>query len=424
MKKKGISLIVLIITIVVIIILATAIIVNIAKTNIINNAKEATVKQDIKALQEELTMYIADEYADTLGNFKVEKFNVTNKNKLLEVLPSLKGSKYEGFIVIENGKVMVTEKMSEPEKTWAMETLGITEASIKVPSDNNMVEIGTIVEDANATINGGDFKYSNPVIPVGFRAVETEVATWNDTDSDGNPDGWNEGLVIEDSNNNQFVWVPIDGTNLSYARWIAVQDSSWTNGDHPLPEGIESEQTQITKYQGFYIARYEAGIPDGTETASDELGIPVVKKDVKVWTSISGGNAKINAESMYTTEYVKSGLITGTGWDTVCKWIENAGISVTNSKSYGNNNCAVAPANVTGCGTQQKTGFSDYWRVKNIYDLAGNAAEIINEKITSSGGFSTCGGYHWSSGEFKVVSKVNLGTNREIVGFRVMLYVM
>ena len=52
-NKKGISLIVLIITIVVIIILATAIIVTLARTNVIDNANEATVKQDFRTLQDE-----------------------------------------------------------------------------------------------------------------------------------------------------------------------------------------------------------------------------------------------------------------------------------------------------------------------------------------------------------------------------------
>ena len=56
-KNKGISLIVLIITIVVIIILATAIIVNVSQTNLIGNASEAVVKQDFKSMQEELNLY-------------------------------------------------------------------------------------------------------------------------------------------------------------------------------------------------------------------------------------------------------------------------------------------------------------------------------------------------------------------------------
>ena len=45
MKNKGISLIVLIITIVVIIILATAVIVNLVNTNVIKNADVAVLKK-------------------------------------------------------------------------------------------------------------------------------------------------------------------------------------------------------------------------------------------------------------------------------------------------------------------------------------------------------------------------------------------
>ena len=93
-QKKGISLIVLIITIVVIIILATAIIVNLAQTNMIENAKEAVVKQDFKTMQDELTLYKADKYADTLGKFKAEDLDVTDKAEIEKIIPSIVGTKY------------------------------------------------------------------------------------------------------------------------------------------------------------------------------------------------------------------------------------------------------------------------------------------------------------------------------------------
>ena len=65
MKRRGISLIVLIITIVVIIILATAIMINLSQTNVINNANEAVFKSDISTMQDELTIYISDKYSET-----------------------------------------------------------------------------------------------------------------------------------------------------------------------------------------------------------------------------------------------------------------------------------------------------------------------------------------------------------------------
>lgn len=66
-NKKGISLIVLIITIVVIIILAVAIIINLSNTNIVNNSNSAVIKSDIANLKQELELYISNEYMNNLG---------------------------------------------------------------------------------------------------------------------------------------------------------------------------------------------------------------------------------------------------------------------------------------------------------------------------------------------------------------------
>ena len=123
MKNKGISLIVLIITIVVIIILATAIIVNIAQTNMIENAKEAVVKQDFAAMQDELSLYIADKYADALGKYNPEELNVIEEDKVVEILKSIKGTKYADFVIIENGKIAITDQVPEDMKELVNEIL-------------------------------------------------------------------------------------------------------------------------------------------------------------------------------------------------------------------------------------------------------------------------------------------------------------
>ena len=57
--KRGISLIVLIVTIIVIIILAAAVILTISKNNPVSSAKEATFKEDVTAMQDELSMYLS-----------------------------------------------------------------------------------------------------------------------------------------------------------------------------------------------------------------------------------------------------------------------------------------------------------------------------------------------------------------------------
>lgn len=80
-KKKGISLIVLIITIVVIIILATAIIVNIAKTNIIDNANEATNKNNEAQINEKVQLMIADYFIEKQNKVTLEAFLSAKKEK-------------------------------------------------------------------------------------------------------------------------------------------------------------------------------------------------------------------------------------------------------------------------------------------------------------------------------------------------------
>ena len=62
--KRGISLIVLIVTIIVIIILAAAVILTITKNNPVSSAKEATFKEDMTSIQDELSMYLSKKYTD------------------------------------------------------------------------------------------------------------------------------------------------------------------------------------------------------------------------------------------------------------------------------------------------------------------------------------------------------------------------
>ena len=115
-------------------------------------------------------------------------------------------------------------------------------------------EVG-VFEDFNRTIDGGAPAYNNPVIPAGFAAVN-EGAYWGNG-STVKPD-WNNGLVIEDVNGNQFVWVPIDGTDVKYEKWtnVGIYYDEVTGDDLPeiLSEWKETDKTQVEKFGGFYSA--------------------------------------------------------------------------------------------------------------------------------------------------------------------------
>ena len=217
--------------------------------------------------------------------------------------------------------------------------------------------------------------YKNPIVPVGFNRINTDEAKWEDKDGDGNPDGWNNGLVIEDLNKNQFVWVPVDGDSIKYNREYTYKNSVFEyNGgvddtiDDPPPNGVTNEEDQITKYGGFYIGRYEAGVPDKNSEPEDVEGIPVSQKDAVAWTNLICTTAKANAEKMYTSSNVKSGLVTTRAWITMCKWImiqeEEKQFEIL---EHGNFKDAMYPANVSGYGEKQKTGYSEKWKNKNIW---------------------------------------------------------
>ena len=353
--KKGISLIVLIVTIIVIIILAAAVILTISKNNPVSSAKEATFKEDVTAIQDELSMYLSKKYTDNPTSFDKSSVNLSGDSMVTE-LPSTK--KYKDKVSVIKGKLVWNgETENNTEYKWFSEvTDGATKKSESVRSEWKE----KIAEEVEGV-----------PVPKGFTYKEGTKDT---------------GLVIKDDNGNEFVWVP--ATESTYRKDTSFPGAKPTGDDTSLPNGIIDETADVVKYGGFYIGRYEAGIPEGDTSASNKKGIPVSKKDAIIWANINYTNSKASAESMISNEYVQTGLITGTAWDTTCHWIEgslksiNELASLKDSRYYGNYKNSLAPANENS-GTKREAGFSENWKTKNIYDLAGNVWEWTSEVHSS-----------------------------------------
>ena len=256
------------------------------------------------------------------------------------------------------------------------------------------------------TANAEKLSYNEPYIPYGFQHTEGT---------------WNTGYVIkENTTGNEFVWIPVDGTNIKLERKdfsvSDVSNNSCTDIQNPLFE------ESVAQNGGFYIARYESGIPEGSTISGENkniTGIPVSKKTQEVWNYINYENAETSANQMYSeNSELTSSLMNGKAWDTVLTWLEQNGVNVSSdSREWGNYlNNEYSSKDVS------KTGYEN-WVANNIYDIAGNVSEWTTEKLGNSiirrGGNYSNEGQIAPAGMREKQSKTQFNNT---TGFRVMLY--
>ena len=284
--------------------------------------------------------------------------------------------------------------------------------------------------EENGTINGGEGTAMNPTIPEGFKPVDENGAEWGDGTNPPLEEDVNSGLIIEDKQGNQFVWVPVTGNyerNLNYPSFYdekldyTPENSTYTDTGY-LPKGIQPETDDSTNNEnaekaavlakgGFYISRYEAG-KEGESTL-------VSKKGATVWNEISQEECKTTAKTFINNENVKSALCSGIQWDMTMAFV--------NGKQDGTGNTydVITYSNTRHTGSEAKLGQNEADRVCNIYDLEGNCWEYIAEKSS----YGTYTPFVYRGGNY---SSANPASNRynstgdgdTDVSFRFTLYVM
>jgi len=315
------------------------------------------------------------------------------------------------------------------------------------------------------------------VVPKGFK-VRTDIGTIA-----------SEGIVIEDANGNQFVWVPCTVTGehglTQYAQDKKYNDG--TQGDYHFRYKEYTDWTDVGNVDsvrengGFYVARFEAGIPNTasfypdaqnsyktTEKDVDTIA-PVSKAGRPSWNWIGQAKAKTVSTKMYAgNNTVESRLIDSYAWDTIVNWMNNevSGIA-KNSTNYGNyyNRTSFSVTNALyaqheynnsnwtwifatkynkgnisspgGSGTgrlELATGVTPNSKIKNIYDFAGNMFEWTTETgtrgVTTAGATKYAvhrGGSYNHDGGSAPVSYRGGETSDTVtcvnVGFRVVLYI-
>lgn len=270
------------------------------------------------------------------------------------------------------------------------------------------VLVTTLTDIQSKNVIAEDEKGNQVVVPGGFKVRADQGKTVQD------------GIVIEDSIGNQFVWIPVSNINADGSNKIIKNDGAgveitlarykftgfemkqkgsdytqeveidWgkelnikqesnqkdaTDGTNTTAKDLKGFIDSVSSNKGYYIARYEASFGSGEKSGviTNQKPYSIYADDSKingsamnyepgnVWNFITQGDAAKVCRNMYDgNQYVTSDLINSYAWDTAIVYIQ-------------------------GC-----TGNSDYTyatknspdEICNIFNLSGRMMEWTTEMST------------------------------------------
>jgi len=443
-KAKGITLIALVITIIILIILAgVAINLTIGENGIFSKAKYA---RDKYLNEESLEQQQLNELYAYLG---------------AEDLPENTKDTDAGTIV----------KLPDEWQTGTPRYVQ-TDTGVEVISTKKVASVYAVSAGNGETIP----------VPVGFWYVGGNLSTGvviSDKEADSYLKNGRDMTSHSDSINligNQFVWIPCTEDKYEKYNWGQGTVTNRSNACWDTTIDIAGKM-QVEKYGGFYVGRYEAGLAEAIDEHTtpqlygdsdpiyNKAGVPQSKAGLIPWIFVDWEKSQENAQSMYKTSYVRSGLITGTQWDVMLNKIGsltdsegNLLYSLTDSGNWGNHyNKALTytgryatyndstkylsvfseeQINATknaNTNTLLTTAASETTKAYNLYDVAGNVFEWTEEISFYGGNTATQyrelrgGSCSNTSSTYPVCFRngVNtVGSTSSNVGFRVVLYML
>ena len=364
-SNSAITLVALVITIIVLLILAGVTLSMVMGENGIfgkaNNASEQTKIANAKEIIK--TAVLENEVYKNTGDA-----NAKSDTGLLD--PVKEKLQQEGYTINDDNTITIgKETINIPDEIASASTGGNGSSGGNVTIADGDNTQGTEPK----TINGKPATYSNPIIPAGFKAVDNSIDNTIDSNANWtNGEGYKYGLVIEDKEGNQFVWIAVDGTNVVLNRY-QFQDSLNYNSEsyNKYTETKDSAWAQkVEKYGGYYIGRYE------TKYENSKC---VVKKGKVPTVNVTRDTAQGYAKKMkndYGYE-VTTDLLNSYMWDTALKYIDyytNSRFSTTRGLgNAGNKNSGVVASG----------SYSNDIKC-NIADMSGNVIEWTTEYYSSS----------------------------------------
>ena len=252
-------------------------------------------------------------------------------------------------------------------------TLKVTVRLLKTPIDETKEDLNSDIDvtltaepkQPGEETNGGSTSVSSnetrPYLPTGFTQVKGTTLK--------------NGLTIQDSTGNQYVWVEVPKAERVYKtagleikdftdeEYTKIEDDLHTYTDvyrdgtsykdeYYSEVGLTNDQyTNLKKtmlksvYQngGFYIGKYETGIENKPKTSGSAdtapTETPVIKRNAYPYNYVTCSQAQTLASNMESGNHTSS-LMFGVQWDLVLKYLETKGTSQsdlkTNSTNWGN----------------------------------------------------------------------------------------
>jgi uncharacterized protein YjdB len=382
--------------------------------------------------------------------------NITlNKNKIIVGIKDAVARTLTATVLPENATNKALKWTSSNENVATVENgvmtpkaLGVT--TITVSSTDGSNRTATCTVKINQTEEIKDSNGNKITVPGGFEIVEHGTKNDNIDEiiynyADDHQPCVQDGVVIQDDEDNQFVWIPVGTinnktgdpngttTNITLGRYtfdktsgtpkLVQNATNYATTTNLRPSGYDydfqelissltntpakSLSTFVNKTNasgGYYLARYEASKSTDGKVNS--------KANKTVWNYITQPNTAIASRNMYNNSYVDSDLVNSYMWDTAIVFIQN----YSGNSNYANKKSVNSSLANTG-----KAGD----KVCNIHDMASNVYEWTTEHYTDSDTPCTIrGGRYDSSLNFTARRVLTSTTNSSSdVGFRIGFYI-
>ena len=278
------------------------------------------------------------------------------------------------------------------------------------------------------TADDNSANYANPPIPEGYRFVCGE---------------WNYGFVIERcSDRSQFVWIPVgslkpNGT-LDNGKTFSEQFGRRNYRHNGFSEAAYSgyklylteKLASLKKYGGFYISRYNlCGSPEN-KLQSVKGVYPAFLYCQHEFNPKRGYRSRIREfidRLRYFEDYSKvicSCLPGGEEYDSILEWFIESGSRTFDEIAEDSTGWGNYKNTGNGLPAMHRTGSCEEWSTNNIYDFAGNLAEVTEERYNIASYTFRGGSYGCKGDEWPVARRYDgfMGSDFA-VGFRVALFI-